>query len=361
MRYLRTLINPRPSFFDICASLFAFMPWIKTDFARSQFIVFYTIFLMCLSFSMKANREYKSLPLTFLSIWTLLGLFIHSYAIYPRSLTYQYKLYYLMVEGFLYVFFGIMLIRTIVKYSTNLKFALFLIPIGLIPWYSGLAYFGKSTYIVAFGISVIIYLFLKKNYRAAILASTLSALFVIWKWSWLTMKFRCRPYIWYQLLVNSFYHPMRKDAVNILDPGIEFSPFIEKFIESHQWIANIKPWLQSVFGSGFSQYLNSDYTWVDTTIWNKLGHHKTYTFGWVHNQNDYLHFAQCLGPIGLGLLIWFIVQSCKTIGVRPILILFMTVLLVCFGQLTMFNPGMAGICLLIVAISITEGLKGRKV
>jgi len=360
LQYFKSIFIPRPSLFDLCLSLFIFIPWIKGDTARSDFLVFYIIFLLALTFMMRPKREYKSFPLSLLTIWAILGLFIHSYDISFKSLTYNWKIYSLMMEGLLYVLFGIIFIRIAVKYSTNLKFVFLLAPFAIKPFLTGWFYFGKSTYIMAFGLSVIIYLFLTRKFKLVIPTSLLGIGIIIHKWAWLSMKFRCRPYVWYQLFLNMFYHPQRRDALNILDPGIQFSPFVEKYISQHQWILQIKPWLQSIFGSGFSQYLNKDYTWVDTTIWNKLLNNTNYTFGWVHNQNDYLNFGQCLGPIGLGLLIWFIVQSLKEIGIRPMLILFMTILLICFGQLTMFDPGRGGVCLILSAVCIAVAKTERE-
>jgi len=152
---------------------------------------------------------------------------------------------------------------------------------------------------------------------------------------------------------------MRRDGEIILDPGIEFSPFVEKFISNHAWLNHIKPWLQTVFGSGFSGYLNNNYVWVDTTFWNRVLGHKEYTFGWAYKQNDYLNFAVCLGPLALGLIIWFLVYSMRIIGMRPMLICFMSIAFICFAQLTMFDPGWAGLCLAIGASCIAEG-KRRK-
>src|SRR3990167_10148780 len=124
-KYFKSLFSPHPSLFDLCVVGFIFIPWVKGDHNKSLFLVFYTIFLLALSFMMKPKREYRSLPLSLLALWSMLGLFIHSFALYPRSLTYQYKIYYLMVEGFLYILFGVIFIRTVIKYSTNLKFILF--------------------------------------------------------------------------------------------------------------------------------------------------------------------------------------------------------------------------------------------
>lgn len=361
MRYLKTLYNPTPSFFDLCVGIFVFIPWIRGDFERSLFIVFYTAFLFSLTFGMKPKREYKSLSLALLAIWALVGMFVHSFTIYPNSITYSYKIFYLMIEGYLFILFGIIFLLTVIRYSTNIRFVYFMIPIGLIPWYSGWARLGNTTPIVALGISVVIYLLLSKRFKIAGTIMIIGFVGVIAKWSWLCMKFRSRPYAWYQLLVNMLYHPVRADGNFILDPGMSISPGFDKFLTGlfGSSYPDVRPWLSSLFGGGFGEYINNDYTWVGTTAWNAIGKHKSYTFGWVHLQNDYFHIATVLGPITLLFIFLFVKDSLKIIGIRPILILFLTVLLTSFSDLTMFSPGTAGVTLMIVALTLTDSLTRR--
>ncbi len=160
---LKTLFIPHPTFFDICVGLFILVPWIKGDSGRSIFIVFYSAFLVCLSMTMRPKRQYRSLPLSLLAIWSLINVFIHSYDLSPTSGSFLYKNYYLMIEGFLFILFGILFIRTVVRYSTNIKFMFFLIPVALWPWYKGLVHTGSATPLVALGISIVLYLFLRKR------------------------------------------------------------------------------------------------------------------------------------------------------------------------------------------------------
>lgn len=360
MRYLKSLFIPLPSIFDICVGGFLFITLIPGDTNKAIFFVLYTSFLLALSFGMKPKRSYTSIPIAFIVIWSLINIFIHSFVISPSSRTSLYPATYIMEEGFMYVLFGAIFLHTVIRYSTNPKIIFFLIPISIIGWLPDMVYFGNSTPIVAIGLSILIYLFLARK-RIAIPITILGVSAVVYKWAWLAMKFRCRPYVWYQLLVNTFYHPVRHMNNQVIDPGVELAPAVEKVLGNIPYISSIKPWLASLFGSGFTQFLDGEYTWVDTTIWNKLGQHKTYTYGWVHLQNDYLHLANCLGPIILIPLFFFIRKSCKTIGVRPLLILFMFVCLVCFAKLTMFKPGTAGIALMIMALCITEGLKREEV
>lgn len=144
-----------------------------------------------------------------------------------------------------------------------------------------------------------------------------------------------------------FYHPIRKIGGETIDVGIELSPAFERFLTIH--IPNyqsVKPWLAGIFGKGFSDYLDPEYTWVDKDV-----------FGWSYKQNDYFYLAEALGPIVLIFLGWFIVDSLRKIGIQPALILFIAVILTCFFQLTMFFPWKAGICLMVSAIAIQEGIR----
>jgi len=252
-----------------------------------------------------------------------------------------------MVEGFLYIFFGILFLRTVIRYSTNLRFIYILLPLAIYPWYKPLIHAGSSTPVAAIGIAIVVYLFLSKRLLWGILGAITGIIGVVLNWSWLCMKFAARPLVWRQLVVNMFYHPIRKIGGETIDVGIELSPAFERFLTIH--IPNyqsVKPWLAGIFGKGFSDYLDPEYTWVDKDV-----------FGWSYKQNDYFYLAEALGPIVLIFLGWFIVDSLRKIGIQPALILFIAVILTCFFQLTMFFPWKAGICLMVSAIAIQEGIR----
>jgi len=165
----------------------------------------------------------------------------------------------------------------------------------------------------------------------------------IYHWKWICYKFACRPKIWGQLVTNMFYHSVKREGVDIVDGGIQLSPFLEKFFDKNISEA-IKPWFATLFGSGFSQYIGGDYTWVAED-----------KYGWLFRQNDYFALGECLGPIALAFIVWFIVRSFKEIGARPALIGFMTIVLMCFTQQTMFLPAKGGLCLLITSVCIWSG------
>jgi hypothetical protein len=352
MKYLKSIFSPMPSFFDVCVGGILAIYLIPGNDNRSLFIVFYSMFLLILTLGMKPKREYKSVPLMLLALWSFLGMFIHSFAIYPKSITYSYRIFCNTMEGFLYLFFGIVFIQRVVSYSTNPRFIYFFIPFSIVGLIPGLQYVGSSTVLVALGISISIYLLLSRQWLKFGVTLGAGLVIIISKWSWLIFKFKSRPFSFYQLGMNMFYNPMRRDGTDIIDPGIELSPLFEKWLSTYaSWVIPHKAWLASVFGSGFPQYMVTDYKWVV---------YKGYKFGWAHKHSDYMNIANCLGPIILLPVVWFIVQSLKTIGVRPALILFMMIMFTMMAQLTMFDPGKAGVCLMIIALTITDGVRSKK-
>ncbi len=342
-KYLKNIFNPLPSFFDICVAGFLSILFVKGGNSRSIFIVFYIAFIVALSIGMKPKRQYKSLPLTLLVIWSAISVFIHSFDIYPFVA--RYPNYYLMVEGFLYIFLGALFIRTVIIYSTNLKFVYFLFPIAILPWYTGLVRTGSTTPIAALGASIVAYLFLSKRFKAGILIAIPGLIIAFLHRSWIFMKFSCRPLIWGQLAKNMFYHPVRKEGNEIIDVGIQLSPFLEKVFDKYI-PENIQPWFATLFGSGFSQYVGGNYTWVDKD-----------NYGWLFRQNDYLALGEYLGPVAFVFVMWFVIESLVKIGARLPIIGFMTVALVCFAQQTMFIPGKAGIYLMIGVVCLANSIR----
>lgn len=344
-KFNNIFLEPKPSLFDVLIGGFLFIPWLKSPWQRSVFFVFYIFFLVIISLSLKPKREYKSIPLSLIALWSFIGVFVHSFAIYPTSRTLSYINYYLAIEGFLYIFAGVLFVITVIRYSTNLRFILILLPIAIFPWYSVIAWKGSVTPIAALSVAIVMYLFLSKRPKWGIVALIWGITGAVLKWSWICMKFTCRPMVWHQMVVNMFYRPLRTVGKEVIDPGIELSPFLDKIIP-----ANIKPWLAGLVGKGFSDYLDPEYTWVDKDV-----------FGWSYQQNDYMFLAGALGPIMLIFIIWFIIKSLKQIGIQPALILFMALIISCFFQLTMWFPDKAGIYLIVGSFAICEGIKKEEI
>ena len=242
-------LKPKPSFFDLCIAGFLFIPWFNDNWQKAVFLVFYTLFLVLVSLSMKPKREYRCLPLSLLAIWSLINVFIHSFAIYPASRTFTYLNYYLLVEGFLYILIAVLFINTVIRYSTNIRFILLLLPVAIYPWYSVMAWKGSVTPMAALGVGIVIYLFLAKRFIAGLLCTGIGIVGAVLHWPWICMKFASRPMVWRQLIINMFYHPVRRfPGGDVIDPGITLSPFIERFFNNifPNFAETIKPWFASL-------------------------------------------------------------------------------------------------------------------
>ena len=186
-------------------------------------------------------------------------------------------------------------------------------------------------------------------FKWAIVRLLWSATAVVLNTWWVGYKFKCRPFIWGQLLKNLFYHPVMREG-DIVDTGIEISPFLERFLmDKIDAFASVKPWLAGLFGSGFAQWLNANYAWVQRD-----------KYGWLYRQNDLLALANDLGPIMLIFILWWIIESFRKIGIQTALILAIMVALVCSFQITMYLPFKAGIYLVMIALALTEGIKNRR-
>lgn len=347
---LKRILRPFPSFFDICVGGFLVIPCLRDDWNKGTFIIFYSAFLVLLGFATKPKREYKSLPLILLAIWSLINVFIHSYEAATKSITFKYHNFGTMAEGFLYIFLGAMLIITIVRHSTNLRYIFFLVPISICSWYFGLVKMGSSTPFAALGVAIVVYLFLSKRFLWGSLATVMGTVVAILHWPWLCMKWACRPLVWGQMATNIIHRQVRYVDGEIIDPGIQLAPYLQKIFDGNQRLLEIKPWLASIFGSGFENSIYNKYMWVDKD-----------KYGWIYMQNDILHLAQCLGPIALILMAWFLIDSFKKIGSSIFLIPFLTVFLICSFQLTMWQPGKAGVYLIIGIAALTEGLRRREI
>jgi len=343
-KILSYFFNPMPSLFDICVGGLLLYVYINVRWGVGLFFVFYTTFLFILSFSMTPKREYKNKALTFFVLWALLNMFIHSFAIYPKSQTMYYLNFYMMMEGFIYVLFAAIFIVTVIKYSTNIRYIYILLPFSMITWFPRFIRTGSTTPVAALGVAIVMYLLLSKRWIPSFIAIFGGIVMTVLNWPWICMKFACRPYVWKELIGNSFYHPVKIFQDSIVDPGITLSPGLETFLTNHlPDFANIKPWLASIFGAGFSQWLNTNYIWVVMD-----------DYGWLYRHSDYGALAVDLGPIGLCLLVWVLIICLKRIGIRPSLVIFMMILLTCGFQVTMYLPEKMFVYLLMGVVVLKE-------
>jgi len=310
---LRSLIASGPAVFDyLLAGIFG-ITFIPTQFLQGTFLVFYSLFIFVLTLFMKPRRNYTSIPLALLVLWSFIMIFVHNKInVVPNSIINYYFNVSIMFEGFIYILAGVMLFRSVVMYSKRPNFIFSLLPLSLFPLLKQGIYTGSMTTGAALIVSVIIFLFLNREKWMAILLSIASVTMMCLMWPWVQMKFHCRPIVWIELLRQ-----------------ISENPFI---------------------GKGFNHTVQPDnMIWVRTPGAD---------YGWIWAHNDYLNLASCLGAIVLFFLAWFIIETIRRIGNTVYLIPFLTIVIASCFQITMFMPDKSAICIVVAAICIKQTYKG---
>ena len=309
------LKNRLPSMFDVAVAGILYITFISNQFLQGTFLVFYSLFIFSLTFLMKPQREYKSIPLALLVLWSLAMVFVHNKikVIPTNSIMNYYFNVAIMSEGFIYILAGVMLFRSVIMYSKGPNFIFALLPLSLIPLLKQGIHTGSITIGAALIMSMIIFLFLNREKWVAVLLTVASLTMASLMWPWINMKFICRPYVWIELLRQIKEHPF--------------------------------------IGKGFNHTLLPD-----NMIWvRKIG---TVIYGWLWAHNDYLNLAACLGAIVLVFLAWFVIETIRRIGNTVYLIPFLTIAIAACFQITMFMPDKAAVCILISAICIRQTNKG---
>lgn len=314
MGVLRGVISPKPSLFDVLASGILLITFFNGSFLRGTYFIFYSVGLICMTMILKRKREYISLPLTLFLLWSLFMVFNHNeIKLIPIDVIMNhYFNVTLMSEGFIYIFIGIFLFKTLIEYSTNLKFIYLLLPFSLIPLSKFYVYGARITPVLAIGLGFLIYLILRKKYLLSWIITLPISIFVILNWKWVLSKFACRPYVFVELIKQIGEHPF--------------------------------------IGSGFNHTL-----YPNNMIWvRKIGN---IVYGWIYRHNDFLSIGAYLGIFTLICVIWFMVESVRKIGIRMYLLPILIICIMASFQMTMFEPDKAAICLVLIAISIKETLK----
>lgn len=313
--------------FDIFVILFIIiLPIINVnqypqEMIQSVFLIFGTIFLMCIGYMQKAKREYRNIPLALLTILSLIYLFAKNWHV--GSLSCNWLNWYLMNEGFLYLFFGIFLIKTIVTYAKRYRFyyvaLITVIAFWLWNYCLDMHGWGKGwtmTPLLAFSIGGVLTLARHAKTRICSIGIGLIGLSaVIYKWHWLWgVKWRARPDFW-------------KYTV-------------------HRVITS--KWL----GHGFDQGLNAKDGLVSVRMKEAVPFIQKWLGGW--RNNDYLEIAEYLGVIALMLITWFIIQTLLGSKANLAYFLFVSAIIMCFFQRSMFHPVKAGLILIITSLVLLE-------
>jgi len=304
------IFSSPPSVFDFCIAGILFINLFKQDYNKHIFFVFYIILLLLMTFVMKQRRDYKSIPLALAVLTGFVGVFTHSFLIYKTSITFQYLNFYLLVEGFLYILFGAIFLMTAVRYSKNLKFLLLLLPLVFYPYLKNLSLYKsfiqstRFTILSAGLISFGLYYLIKRRYKIAIPISAGMAILALRYWKTMKINFSCRPDLWKILILKIKEHPF--------------------------------------IGHGFNKSLSPD----------NMTFHPYWS--WLYNHNDYLALGSFLGIFIVFFLIIFILATLRKIGITPYLPLFLTLIIVPFFQMTMFNIDKAVGFLLMTILCITQ-------
>lgn len=323
--------------FDLCVILFIILlPIVNIsrypqELTQSIFFVFGTIFLMLIGYMQKPLRLYKNTPLALLGILSFTYLFYKNW--YVGSLTKQWINFNLMAEGFLYVLFGILLIKTIVENAKRYHLYYIALIVVILSWFGytvfdmqGLGKGWSMTPILAFSMAGVVTLAMHRKARPyAIVAGLMGIVALILKWDcFLGVKWRCRIDFW-------------KFCVN-------------RIIESKG------------LGHGFVQNFNCRDGFVSRELWDvsfpslvKWTGAGSPMVGW--RNNDFLEITEYLGVIVLGLIVWFIVQTLNKAKISLAYFLFVSSIIMCFFQRTIFHPVKGGIIAVIIALMIMENKK----
>lgn len=311
------LLNPRPTLFDLCASLgvvgIVFIPPKLYGF----YFCFYSAFITIIGFYCKRERNFVAPELTLLSLIALSGLFIHSFLYKPKSVTFLYFNFMLMFEGFGYIFFGSLLFHTLVNNGKNLKLFYITLPIMLIPTIKLFLYSGRGSIIFAIGMAVIIYLIKVKKYKLATLAALIVANVLAWNWPWFYMKWACRIPVWSEQIFGRFTFP----AV-----GIKQHPFI---------------------GHGFNKLFCPDFSLYILQFDCILLQH-----------NDYLNIINILGIFSVIPIVMFLRHIYGIVKDSWYLIPVLSIAILCFVQMTIFLGDKALAIVSFLSLAVVENQRG---
>lgn len=309
----RGINSLRPSIFDCIVLGGLGITYLSDRFIQGSFFIFYSVFIISLTILLKQKRQYISIPLGLLMIWCFAMIFTHfDYKYVDDAIISSWFNIAHLAGKFIYIFIGILLFISIIRYSTNLRLLWIMLPIILIPILKVNAIGGRLTLPASIITSIIIYAWLKGKRLIAVLLGVIMGALALSIWPWVVLKFSCRPYIWIELLRQIGEHPL--------------------------------------IGSGFSRALQPE-----NMIWvRKIG---DITQGWLCRHNDILSIGAYFGVLASLLTIWFTVgllkKTLKTIYFIPAL----TITLMANFQMTMFEPNKAYVCLVILAVCIKETME----
>lgn len=331
LEWLETRKFGLPSVFDLAAISFivilpiahTFAPGLNQTMARSLFLVYGTVVLMCLGLAAKQRRQYSSVILALLVLWNMRNLFRFNFLeVLNREGSEAIRLamgevaqgwanWSLMNEGFMFILFGAMLIAVLTRYGKSYRWYYVALVFSLARVYDHV--FGwngwSMTPILATCLAAAITLTRVRKVRWMGIGALLTgAAVVVYKWDW----------IW--------------NIKWISRPGF--------------WLATLKR--VKLFGRGFYHTVN---TWGGFVAPEHVEFHKVlnrWGRGW--RQNDLLEYAETAGIVGALLVVAFFARLLIRGRVSVAYFLVLAFALKCFFQRTMFFPEEAGMVLVAIAL-----------
>ncbi len=303
----------RPSLFDLLIIGILGIPFIHDPFHRGSYLIFYTLFLLCISFVFRPKNNYKSIPLTILLITSLILIFFHRlYRVVEHSIMNAYFNVAIMSEGFIYVLAGCVLFIMVVRYSTNFNFILLCALIASIPCIHFMLSVGSPVSLaLSFIISLAVYLALNKKYRFIGDIVLIAVLTTMLNWQFIVSKATCRPDIWKACIKEIIEHPF-------IGRGFNYTIMPDGLFEVGQW-------------------------------------------KWVYRHNDYLYIWSALGIVAFISVVWWTIDCLRRIGKTIYLIPFLMLVLLCNFKETMLIPERAAIVIVICACCVKATIQKGEV
>lgn len=327
-RVMDFFFNPCPTLFDLCVCFGVLGVIFARRALQGWYLEFYAIFLVVIGFNYKEKRHFNGSSLTLLCILGLISLLLHSMPPYIniRNISFQYLNFYLMHEGFTYIFFACVLFYIVVTKATNVRLLLFTLPIAMKNWVSVMLYCGQMTPLLAVGVGIFIYLLCKRQTKWAIFVALVGLNIVAWNYKWLMMKFSSRPHVWMELFRF------------IKNPPYIGSFFIEVF--RHDWF-------NFIVGSGFNKLVVAD---------NMLSI-RTWGGNWLFRHNDILSLMAYIGVFAIIPIILFVKELFIRFRGTQFISLLVAVVVLCNIQITFTRPDRVAVILLVLAWCYIEAKK----
>lgn len=309
--------NPRPTLFDLTVCLGILGISFVGSGMRGFYLEMYAILLVVIGFNQNQKRSFNGSSLVLLGLIGLIALFLHSFQVPQnvRGLSFQYLNFYLQHEGFSYIFFSSLLFYIVVTKATNIRLLVFSLPVISILWIKQMLFFKQFTPILALGVGIFFYLVYRKKYKWSILIALLALNVIAWKYPWITMKFKCRPYVWKEL-IEYIKHP----------------PFIGSvFIENYRNSS-----LSFIVGSGYNKLVIPD-NLIVIKAWGNT---------WLYRHNDILSLMSYIGVFALIPIVLFVKELFVRFRPKWYIIPLVAVITLCSFQITFIYPERVAIILL---------------